>query len=92
MPSQIRCGKFRGAPRVECITPRQSPQCVPLVCKKFAEIPEFRVGNFVVNLKHEISHAKLKCHETPPPPCPGTLPARRRCTAGAAGEGESAVG
>ena len=49
--------------------PRQSPQCVLLVCEKFAENPEFRVGNFAVNLKREISHAKLKCHETPPPPC-----------------------
>jgi hypothetical protein len=72
MPSQIRgrkfrCGKFRGAPWVLCGTPRQSPQCVLLVCEKFAENPEFRVGNFAVNLKREVSHAKLKCHEHPPP-------------------------
>ena len=52
----------------ECITTRQSPQCVPLVCKKFAENSEFRVGNFAVNLKCEISHAKLKCHGNPPTP------------------------
>ena len=47
--------------------PRQSPQCALLVCEKFMENPEFRVGNFAVNLKREISHANLKCHETPPP-------------------------
>ena len=48
-----------------CIDPRQSPQCVLcvlVVYEKFAENPEFRAGNFTVNLKHEISHAKLKCH------------------------------
>ena len=38
-----------------------------LVCEKFAENPEFRVGNFVVNLKREISHAKSKCHGIWPP-------------------------
>ena len=65
---KFRCGKLRAAPWVECITPRQSPQCVLLVCEKFAENPEFRVGNFA-NLKREISNAKLKCHENPPPPC-----------------------
>ena len=48
--------------------PRQFPQCALLVCEKFAENPEFRVGNFAVNLKREISHANLKCHENPPPP------------------------
>ena len=37
-PSQIRggkfrCGPFRGAPRILCGTPRQSPQCVLLVCE-----------------------------------------------------------
>ena len=62
------------APWILCGTPRQSPQCVLLVCEKFAENPEFRVGNFAVNLKREISHAKLKCPEIPPPslynPCP----------------------
>ena len=42
--------------------------CVLLVCEKFAENPEFRVGNFAVNLKREISQAKLQCHEIPPPP------------------------
>ena len=68
-PSQIRggkfrCGKFCGAPW----SSRQSPQCVLLVCEKFAENPEFRVGNFAVKLKREISHANLKCHEPPPPP------------------------
>ena len=47
--------------------PRQTPQCVLLVCEKFAENTEFRVGNFAVNLKREISHAKIKCHENPPP-------------------------
>ena len=56
------------SPLVECITTRQSPQCVPLVCDKFTENPEFRMGNFAGNLKREISHAKLKCHENPPPP------------------------
>ena len=56
-------------PPVECITPRQSSQCVLLVYQNVAENPEFRVGNFAGNLKREISHAKLKCHETPPPPC-----------------------
>ena len=71
-PSQIRggkfrCGKFRGAPWMLCITTRQSPQCGPLVCEKFAENPEFRMGNFAVKLKREISHAKLKYHEPPPP-------------------------
>ena len=60
-PSQIRGGNFRCGPR-------QSPQCVLLVYKKFAENPEFRLGNFAVNLKREISNAKLKCHENPPPP------------------------
>ena len=69
-PSQIhggkfRCGKFRGAPWILCGTPRQSPECVLLVCKKFAENPEFCVGNFAVNLKREISYAKLKCHNPP---------------------------
>ena len=39
------------SPRVECITTRQSPQCVLLVREKFKENPEFRVGNFAVNLK-----------------------------------------
>ena len=73
-PSQIRggkfrCGKFRGAPWVEWITPHQSPQCVPLVWEIFAENPEFRVENFGVNLKRESSHANLKCHEPPPPLC-----------------------
>ena len=56
-----------------CVSPpRQSPQCVLcvlVVYEKFAEDPEFRAGNFAGNLKREISHAKLKCHETPPPPC-----------------------
>ena len=71
-PSQIRggkfrCGKFRRAVCILCGTPRQSPECVPLVCEKFAEDPEFRMGNFAVNVKREISHAKLKCHEIPPP-------------------------
>ena len=47
--------------------PRQSPQCVLLVYEKFAENPECRARNFAVNLKREISQAKLKCHETPPP-------------------------
>ena len=61
------CGKFRGAPWVEYITPRQSPHCALLVCEQFAENPEFRVGNFAVNLKRDISHAKLKRHEPPPP-------------------------
>ena len=56
---KFRCGKFCGAPWILCITPRQSPQCVLLVCEKFVENPEFRVGNFAVNLQHEISHAKL---------------------------------
>ena len=51
---------------VECISPRQSPQCVPLVCEKFAENPEFRMGNFAANLKREICHRKLKCHEPTP--------------------------
>ena len=55
------------------VPPRQSPQCVPLVSQKFAEDPEFCVGNFAVNLKSEISHAKLKCHENPPPPVPQCL-------------------
>ena len=52
-----------------CINPRQSPQCVLcvlVVYEKFAENPEFRAGNFAVNLKREISHVKLKCHEIPP--------------------------
>ena len=51
---------------VECIITRQSPQCVPLVYEKFAENPEFCVENFAVNLKRELFHAKLKCHENPP--------------------------
>ena len=42
--------------------------CVLLVCEKFMENPEFRVGNFAVNLKREISHVKLKCHEIFHPP------------------------
>ena len=58
-PNQIRGGKFRGAPWILCGTPRQSPQRGLLVCEKFAENPEFRVGNFAVNLKREISHAKF---------------------------------
>ena len=68
-PTQIRDGKFRGAPWILCGTAGRSPQCVPLVCKKFAENTEFRVGNFAVNLKREISHAELKCHEIHPPLC-----------------------
>ena len=55
---KFRCGKFRGAPWILCGTLRQS-QCVLLVCEKFAENPEFCVGHFAVNLKREISHAKL---------------------------------
>ena len=55
-----------GGGGVECIIPRQSPQCVLLVCEKFAENPEFRVGNVAVHLKREISNTKLKCHDTPP--------------------------
>ena len=46
--------------------PRQRPQCVPLVCEKFAENPEFRGGNFAANLKREISDTKSKCHDNPP--------------------------
>ena len=70
VPSQspggkFRCGKFHGAPWSQSLTPRQIPQCVPLVCENFAEDPALRVGNFAVNLKREISHAKLKCHEPP---------------------------
>ena len=47
-PSQIcggkfRCGKFCRAPWILCGIPRQSPQCALLVCKKFAENPEFCV-------------------------------------------------
>ena len=57
------------SPWILCGTPRQSPQCVPLVCEKFAENPEFRVGNFAVHLKRSLSHAKLKRHEIPPPHC-----------------------
>ena len=38
---KFRCGKFPGAPWILCGTPRQSPQCVLLVCEKFAENPEF---------------------------------------------------
>ena len=49
-PSQIRggkfrCRKFRGAPWILCGIPRQSPQCVLLVCERFMENPEFR-GQF----------------------------------------------
>ena len=46
--------------------PSESTVCTASV-QKFTENPEFRVGNFAVNLKREISHAKLKCHESPPP-------------------------
>ena len=64
---KFRCGKSRGAPWIECITPPpprpESTVCIA-ECEKFAENPEQRVGNFAVNLKCEISHAKLKCHET----------------------------
>ena len=71
-PSQIHGGKFRlrnfAEPHVLIGSrPCQSPQCALLVCEQFAENPEFHVGNFAVNLKREISHAKLKCHEIPPP-------------------------
>ena len=38
-----------GAPWVEWIPPPPESQCVPLVCEKFAENPEFRVGNCAVN-------------------------------------------
>ena len=65
-PSQIRGGIFRGPPWTLCGTPRQSPQCVLPVREKLAENPEFRVGNVAVNLKREIPHAKLKCHDPPP--------------------------
>ena len=51
---------------------RNSPQCILLVCEKFAENPEFHVGNSAVNLKRGISRTKLNGHETPPLP---------RCTA-----------
>ena len=71
IPGKFRCRKFRGAPWSQSLTPRQSPQCVLLVCEKFAENTEFRVGNFAVNVKREISRAKLKCHEIPPPPMYG---------------------
>ena len=61
-------GNFAEPPGLSGSCPHQSPQCVLLVCEKLAENPEFRMGNFAVNLKREISHAKLKCHENPPPP------------------------
>ena len=75
-PSQIRggkcrCGKFRGPPWILCGNPRQSPQCVLPVCEKFAGNPGFRVGNLAINFKREISHAKLKWHESPPPSVAG---------------------
>ena len=96
VPSQIRggkfrCGKFRGAPWIWCITPRQSPQSAPLVCEKFAENPEFCVGNFAVNLKREISHAKLKCHDIPPPPPPCTRVCRPRSTMPGGDAGHSPI-
>ena len=85
-PSQIcagkfRCGKCRGAPWTLGGAPRQSPSCVLLVCEKFAENPEIRVGNFAVNLKREPSHANLKCHESQPPPPPPPHRAPRKCIA-----------
>ena len=64
---------FAEPPWILSGTPCESPQCVPLVCEKFVENPEFRGGNFAVNLKHEISHAKLKCATNPPPPLCSTL-------------------
>ena len=57
-----------------CAVPPASPQCVLLVWEKLAENPEFRVGNFVVNLKREISHAKLKCHEIKVARCRARIP------------------
>ena len=61
-------GNFAEPPGVRVPPARQSTQCVLLVSEKFAEKLEFRVGNFAVNLKRKISHAKLKCHGNPPPP------------------------
>ena len=91
-PSQIRGGKFRrgkfwGAPWVDCITRCQSPQCVLLVCEKFAENPDFHVGNFAVHLTREISHAKLNCHE---PPCIYDM-SKRTCTTAAKPPNSSAA-
>ena len=59
------------SPWILCGTPRQSPQCALLVCEKFAENPEFRVGNFAVNLKREISREIKVPH--PPPPVWGSI-------------------
>ena len=81
--------KFRGAPWMLCITPRQSPQCVLPVCEKFAENPEPRVGNFAVDLNREISHVKFKCHKPPPlctlQPAPTGPLLRRPCPHGVSG-------
>ena len=65
----ISLWEFSRSPLVEFITTCQSPRCAPLVCEKFAENPEFCVGNFAVSLKREI-----KGPRPPPPPCTRTLP------------------
>ena len=58
-------GNFTGPHGLSVVPPRQSPQCGLLVCEKFAENPEFRVGNFAVNVKREIEMPR-----NPPPPPP----------------------
>ena len=62
MDTQKEEEEIRRSPWILCGTPHQSPQCVLVVCEKFAENPEFRVGNFAINLKRQISHTNLKCH------------------------------
>ena len=65
---EISLWEISRSPWILCGNPRLSPQCVRPACEKFAEDPEFCVRNFAVNLESEISCAKVKCHENPPPP------------------------
>ena len=56
-----------------CVVPPARVHNVYCLCKKFAENPEFRVGNFAVNLKRENFPRKIKVPRNPPPPPPRTF-------------------
>ena len=63
-------GNFAEPPGFCVVPPARVPSVHRWCARNSRRTPEFRVGNFAVNLKREISHAKLKCHEIPLPPVP----------------------
>ena len=50
-----------------CVVPPARVHNLYCWCARNSRSPEFCVGNFAVSLKREISHAKVECHEIPPP-------------------------